>query len=228
MRRLLFEPCGMAEASFFLPDGDPRAERIPTLYGAPVLPDGSTPVLPEPECLPSGGPPVLNGTAHAQGPRKYDAGDTGSIMPASDYAKFYEMLLNNGVSPVTGERLLSPAGVQLLCKGRLSGLNLDVGMARAFGMAGAANERGIPRSFNFGWATSHPVGVDELVEYATNDHPDMSNWGGYAANQGAFYLNEDAYILICPQVMLSTPGGNDKGAKLIRDDSFKVWHSVWS
>ena len=21
----------------------------------------------------------------------------------------------------------------------------------------------------------------------------MSNWGGYAANQGAFYLNEDAY-----------------------------------
>ena len=39
---------------------------------------------------------------------------------------------------------------------------------------------------------------------------------------------EDAYILICPQVMLSTPGGNDKGAKLIRDDSFKVWHSVWS
>jgi hypothetical protein len=24
----------------------------------------------------------------------------------------------------------------------------------------------------------------------------MSNWGGYAANQGAFYLNEDAYLLI--------------------------------
>ena len=93
-------------------------------------------------------------------------------MPAKDYAKFYEMLLNNGVSPVTGERLLSPAGVQLLCKGRLSGLNLDVGMARAFGMAGAANAGGIPRSFNFGWATSHPVGADELVEYATNDHPD--------------------------------------------------------
>ena len=42
------------------------AERIPTLYGAPVLPDGSTPVLPEAECLPSGGPPVLNGTAHAK------------------------------------------------------------------------------------------------------------------------------------------------------------------
>ena len=29
MRRLLFEPCGMTEASFFLPDGDPRAEHIP-------------------------------------------------------------------------------------------------------------------------------------------------------------------------------------------------------
>eukprot|EP01046_Picozoa_sp_COSAG06_P015831 COSAG06_NODE_1027_length_11028_cov_3.385031_11_plen_169_part_00 len=34
----------MSEATFFLADGDPRVERIPTLYGAPKLEDGSTPV----------------------------------------------------------------------------------------------------------------------------------------------------------------------------------------
>ena len=101
----------------------------------------------------------------------------------------------------------------------------------------------------------------------------MSNWGGYAANQGAFYLNEDAYLLIgaysalpndfvsCPvssahtrerrerererenlepegefdltilagtQVMLSTPGANEKGSAIIKDSSFAVWHSVWN
>ena len=85
----------------------------------------------------------------------------------------------------------------------------------------------LPRSFNFGWATSHPVGADEVVEYQPKDHHDMSNWGGYAANQGAFYLNEDAYILIGVQVMLSTPGGNDKGLAIIKDASFAAWHSVW-
>jgi CubicO group peptidase (beta-lactamase class C family) len=53
----------------------------------------------------------LNGTAHAFGPRKYDSGDTGTIMPLADYAKFYEMLLNGGVGPATGERVLSPLGI---------------------------------------------------------------------------------------------------------------------
>ena len=37
MKQLLFDPCGMKEASFFLEDGDPRVARIPTLYGAPKL-----------------------------------------------------------------------------------------------------------------------------------------------------------------------------------------------
>jgi hypothetical protein len=88
----------------------------------------------------------------------------GTIMPLSDYAKFYEMLLNNGIGPATGERVLSPLGVQMLCKGRLSGLSLDVGMAHAFGMAGRHSRNALPRSFNFGWATSHPIGADEVVE----------------------------------------------------------------
>jgi CubicO group peptidase (beta-lactamase class C family) len=96
MDELLFTPLGMSDAAFWLPDGDLRASRVPTLYGARLEADGSTPVLPEPECLPTGGPPVLNGVAHCSGPRKYDAGDTGSIMPVADYAKFYEMLLTDG------------------------------------------------------------------------------------------------------------------------------------
>ena len=33
-------------------------------------------------------------------------------MPLADYAKFYEMLLNNGVGPATGERVLSPLGAE--------------------------------------------------------------------------------------------------------------------
>jgi hypothetical protein len=44
----------------------------------------------------------------------------------------------------------------------------------------------------------------------------------------AFYLNEDAYLLIGTQVMLSTPGANEKGSAIIKDSSFAAWHSVWN
>ena len=37
MKQLLFDPCGMSEAAFWLDDGDARVARIPVLYGAPVL-----------------------------------------------------------------------------------------------------------------------------------------------------------------------------------------------
>lgn len=190
-KELLFTPLGMTDATFWLPDGDPRAARIPTLYGARLEADGSTPVLPEPECLPASGPPILNGVAHSTGPRKYDAGDTGSLMPAADYAKFYEMLLAGGVS-ASGERILSHTTVQLLCKGRFRGLNLTPcdtdpatgapephsqhgGLAAAMGVAGESSP--FPRSFNFGWATSHGYS-DGIAEFAPHMHPDMSNWGG--------------------------------------------------
>ena len=35
-------------------------------------------------------------------------------MTLEDYSKFYEMLLNGGVGSATGERVLSPLGVQML------------------------------------------------------------------------------------------------------------------
>ena len=51
-------------------------------------------------------------------------------MTASDYARFYDMLLAEGVAP-SGERLLSAQGVRTLCKGRFTGLRLDVPLASA-------------------------------------------------------------------------------------------------
>lgn len=61
-------------------------------YGAAE--DGSTPVLPEAECLPApdGAPPVLNNTAHAHGPRKYDSGDTGALLSVGCFKfKLYQV-----------------------------------------------------------------------------------------------------------------------------------------
>ena len=225
MSELLFYPLGMDEAAFFLADDDPRVSRIPTLYGAVLEENGTTSrVEEEQECYPEGVEYRTNQTAHYSGPRSYESGDTGSIMTASDYSKFYDMLLDGGVSN-NGERLLSPQGIQILCKGRFKDLRLNTPLAKAFGVAGEYSP--FPKSFNFGWATSH--GDDcALRGYTTSDHADMSNWGGYALTQGFFYPSEDSYMLVCPQLMLTTPGAFAFGQALIRDTSMSAFHSVWS
>ena len=164
----------MDDAAFFLADGDARVNRIPTLYGA-VLEEGglSARIAEEQECYPTGVDYRTNQTAHYAGPRSYESGDTGSIMTARDYSKFYDMLLAGGISK-NGERLLSKQGVVTLCKGRFKDLTLDTALARAFGVAGKHSP--FPKSFNFGWATAH--GDDcSLRGYTTSDHSDMSNWG---------------------------------------------------
>jgi CubicO group peptidase (beta-lactamase class C family) len=225
MSELLFEPLGMQDAAFFLADDDPRIDRVPTLYGAKLVDDGErTIVLEEQDCYPDGVERRLNQHAHYQGPRCYESGDTGAIMTAGDYARFYDMLLSNGVSQ-TGERLLSPQGVRTLCKGRFRDLRLNTQLAKAFGVAGEHSS--FPKSFHFGWATAHG-GKHELGGYSTSDHYDMSHWGGYALTQGFFYLEEDSYMLVCPQLMLTTPGAFVFGQKLIRDRSMEVFHSVWA
>ena len=224
MSELLFDPLGMKDAAFFLADGDPRVNRIPTLYGAMLNESGlSTQIAEEQECYPQSVEYLTNQTAHYSGPRSYESGDTGSIMTASDYSKFYDMLLDGGISK-NGERLLSSKGVQTLCKGRFKGLRLETPLAKSFGVAGTHSP--FPKSFNFGWATSH--GDDfSLRGYATSDHSDMSHWGGYALTQGFFYPKEDSYMLVCPQIMLTTPGAFAFGQALIRDASMSAFHNVW-
>ena len=55
----------------------------------------------------------------------------------------------------------------------------------------------------------------------------MCHWGGYAATQVFFYLNEDAYMLVCPQMMLTTVGGFLHAHPLIRDASMAAFHRTW-
>ena len=225
MSEMLFDPLGMKEAAFFLNDDDPRIDRIPTLYGAKLSTDGTTTVVAEEQdCYPEGPFRTTNQTAHYRGPRSYETGDTGTLMTASDYSKFYDMLLRGGITE-TGERLLSPQGVHTLCKGRFKGLRLDTPLARAFGVAGEYSP--FAKSFQFGWATSH-TDQRELSGYMANNHHDMSHWGGYALTQGFFYPNEKAYMILCPQVMVTTPGAFAFGQALIRDASMALFQNTWA
>ena len=56
----------------------------------------------------------------------------------------------------------------------------------------------------------------------------MSHWGGYALTQGFFYPNEKAYMILCPQVMVTTPGAFAFGQALIRDASMALFQNTWA
>lgn len=125
------------------------------------------------------------------------SGDTGTFMMVSDYAKFFDMLLRNGIG-AKGERVLSVQGVDALCKRRLTGINTDNGMGRMMGINPGAK---YPTSFNFGWAVTHPGDGEGITGYAMNDHPQSNYWSGYAGTHVRFYKDEESYMVIGIQVM---------------------------
>eukprot|EP00041_Stephanoeca_diplocostata_P020134 m.443388 g.443388 ORF g.443388 m.443388 type:complete len:303 (+) comp21484_c0_seq5:467-1375(+) len=136
MDEMIFTPLGMTSACFYVEDGDLRARKVPTLYGATLRdrknPSEGAEVKPLEECnpvLPT--LPLTVHTAHAHGHRLCDSGDTGACMTAEDYSKFYDMLINDGKS-ADGTEVLSPTVVATLLDGTLAGLDFDTPFGTAF------------------------------------------------------------------------------------------------
>jgi CubicO group peptidase (beta-lactamase class C family) len=96
LARRIFEPLGMKDTHFFLPPE--KADRLAPVYGY------------------SGGKLVLNETTakteYLHGPRKCFGGGAGLLSTTTDYARFLQMLLNDG--ELEGVRILSPQTVALM------------------------------------------------------------------------------------------------------------------
>lgn len=92
----IFKPLKMTDACFFLPPE--KAARLAPVYG---IVDGKL-VLRENSAK----------TDYIQGPRKCFSGGAGLLCTVNDYARFLQMLLNDG--ELDGVRLLSPATVRLM------------------------------------------------------------------------------------------------------------------
>jgi CubicO group peptidase (beta-lactamase class C family) len=186
-REMLFDPLGMtSSAAFFLPDGDPRTQRIPKLYGLRQVEGGEGRCVPAEQSVPLTTPPYSNHTDHYEGARAYESGDTGCLMTLADYAKFLDFLHDGGVS-ASGTRLLSIGGIHALTRARLAGIEPN-----AFLEPGA--------SFNFGWVTLDASSV-ATDGYVPHTHPACNFWSGYAQTHVRFYRDDDAYLLIGVQVM---------------------------
>lgn len=126
-RRRIFEPLGMEDTHFFLPEE--KVGRLAAVYRR----GEDSPI----ERLPEGPVAEEGGMAYSvsypyRGPKRYFSGGAGLVSTASDYARFAQMLLNGG--ELDGVRLLSPKSVELMTANHVGTLDVDFGFGLGFGI----------------------------------------------------------------------------------------------
>jgi len=107
LKKNIFEPLGMKDSDFYLPD-EKRARRIPQYAYNPT--DGSV-VRTSDECL-------------GQAGKRHESGGGGLIMASEDYMLFADVIANGGIS-ANGERIISHESIGLMSENHLSGKQLE-------------------------------------------------------------------------------------------------------
>ena len=144
-RTRIFEPIGMRDTYFFPPES--KVPRLATAYsfvegrGLTRFPDT----------------PIQEGTFSYSadypysGPKKLFAGGAGLVSSAEDYARFCQMMLDNGM--VNGKRLLSRKSIELMTSDQLGKISTEMGYGLGFGVEGVKApmaEIGSPGSYDWG------------------------------------------------------------------------------
>lgn len=189
-RTRIFEPLGMKDTYFFPPDN--KLGRLATAYT--YYPDKGLNRFPD--------TPIREGTFvysadyPSRGPKKLFSGGAGLVSTAMDYARFCQMMLDEG--KVGNTRLLSRKTVELMTHDQLGKIGPEQGFGLGFGVEGVKGplgELGSPGEYNWGgffytgftvdpkeqmivvfMAQLHPTGdltldrqVNELAYQAIND-----------------------------------------------------------
>jgi len=127
-RTRIFEPLGMKDTYFYPPDN--KLDRLATAYtyypekGLNRFPD--TPIRE--------GAFVYSADYPSRGPKKLFAGGAGLVSTAMDYARFCQMMLDDG--KVGGTHLLSRKTVELMTHDQLGKISPDMGFGLGFGIDG--------------------------------------------------------------------------------------------
>ena len=144
-RTRIFEPLGMKDTYFFPPDN--KLNRLATAYtyyvekGLNRFPD--TPIRE--------GSFVYSAEYPSRGPKKLFSGGAGLVSTAMDYARFCQMMLDEG--KVGSTRLLSRKSVELMSHDQLGKIPSDLGFGLGFGVDGVKGplaELGSEGSYNWG------------------------------------------------------------------------------
>ena len=144
LQRRIFEPLGMKDTYFYPPQD--KVSRLATAYG---IFDGKMTRFPD--------KPVVDGflTYSADypynGPKKLFSGGGGLVSTAEDYARFCQMILDNGT--INGKHLLSRKTVELMTHDQLGKIGPEQGFGLGFGIDGTKaplDELGTPGEFGWG------------------------------------------------------------------------------
>jgi CubicO group peptidase (beta-lactamase class C family) len=169
-RNRIFEPVGMKDSYFYLPED--KVSRLAVAYG--IFEGKEATRFPD--------KPVTDGflTYSASypiaGPKKLFSGGGGLVSTAGDYARFCQMMLDNGM--VNGKRLLSRKTVELMTHDQLGKIGPDQGFGLGFGVDGVKgpmDELGSPGEFGWGgfFYTSFTIDPKEqmIVIFMAQLHP---------------------------------------------------------
>jgi CubicO group peptidase (beta-lactamase class C family) len=144
-RTRIFEPLGMKDTYFYPPEN--KLDRLATAYtydadqGLKRFPD--TPM--------KEGSFVYSADYASRGPKKLFSGGAGLVSTAMDYARFCQMMLDEG--KVGNTRLLSRKSVELMTHDQLGKIGPEQGFGLGFGVSGMKSplsELGSPGEYNWG------------------------------------------------------------------------------
>ena len=144
-RTRIFEPLGMKDSYFFPPDN--KLDRMATAYT--YHPDKGLNHFPD---IPiREGSFVYSADYPSRGPKKLFSGGAGLVSTAMDYARFCQMMLDDG--KVGNTRLLSRKSVELMTHDQLGKIAADMGFGLGFGVDGVKaplSELGSVGSYEWG------------------------------------------------------------------------------
>jgi CubicO group peptidase (beta-lactamase class C family) len=144
-RTRIFEPLGMKDSYFFPPDN--KLGRLATAYT--YYADKGLNRFPETPLRE--GSFVYSADYPSRGPKKLFSGGGGLVSSAMDYARFSQMMLDDG--KVGNTRLLSRKSVELMTHDQLGKISPDMGFGLGFGLDGVKaplSELGSVGSYDWG------------------------------------------------------------------------------
>ena len=144
-RTRIFEPVGMKDTYFFPPEN--KLNRLATAYT--YYPDKGLNRFPDTPIRE--GSFVYSADYPSRGPKKLFSGGAGLVSTAMDYARFCQMMLDDG--KVGNTRVLSRKSVELMTHDQLGKIAADMGFGLGFGVDGVKaplSELGSVGSYEWG------------------------------------------------------------------------------
>ncbi len=146
LRDRILEPLGMNDTHFYLPKN--QTARLTTVYSSTGAGLAEAPA-------PGG---MVGQGAYVEGPRNSFSGGAGFLSTAIDYARFLQMMLNEG--ELDGKRILSRKTVELMTVDHLGAVtfpwNKGTGFGLGFSIVQDLGERGILGSNGeYGWGGAY-------------------------------------------------------------------------